>query len=114
MFRKTVNNSAESRNDDIISFREFHRTNSWYQHHTIVQPWDKWLENLADVKAAPFPIYDPIQRSALLAWERRNGFQLPEGLRNFYLSTDGINLVWYCDDSECVAGQIKACFGNEV
>lgn len=71
---------------------------------------DKWLENLADVKAAPFTIYDPIQRSALLAWERRNGFQLPEGLRNFYLSTDGINLVWYCDDSEFVAGQIKVCF----
>ena len=69
---------------------------------------DKWLENLADVREAPFTIFDPIARSTLLAWERRNDFTLPDDLRNFYLSTDGINLRWYCHDGgDCVAGQIR-------
>lgn len=68
---------------------------------------DKWLENLADVKSAPFTVYDPIQRSTLLAWERRNGFQLPEDLQSFFLSTDGIQLIWYASDEKEISGQIK-------
>jgi len=68
---------------------------------------DKWLEGLADVKSAPFTVYDPIQRSTLLAWERRNEFQLPEDLQSFFLSTDGIQLMWYAGDENEVSGQIK-------
>ena len=71
---------------------------------------DKWLESLVDVTEAPFTIYDPVQRSTLLAWERKNSFKLPEDLRNFYLSNDGIDLKWYCNNqNEHVAGQIKVC-----
>ena len=69
---------------------------------------DKWLESLVDVTEAPFTIFDPVQRSTLLAWERRTNFKLPEDLRNFYLSNDGIDLKWYCNNqTDHVAGQIK-------
>lgn len=69
---------------------------------------DKWLESLIDVTEAPFTVYDPVQRSTLLAWERKNNFKLPEDLRNFYLSNDGIDLKWYCNNqNEHIAGQIK-------
>jgi len=41
-----------------------------------------------------FSNYAPAPRHALVAWEQRNTCMLPEDLKNFYLTTDGLLLTW--------------------
>ncbi|GAA54208.1 tubulin polyglutamylase complex subunit 2 [Clonorchis sinensis] len=36
-----------------------------------------------------------VDEGALIEWERTNDCQLPDELRNFYLTTNGVSLIWH-------------------
>ncbi|KAG5448737.1 Tubulin polyglutamylase complex subunit 2 [Clonorchis sinensis] len=41
-----------------------------------------------------------VDEGALIEWERTNDCQLPDELRNFYLTTNGVSLIWHSKHSD--------------
>ncbi|KAF7259674.1 Tubulin polyglutamylase complex subunit 2 [Paragonimus skrjabini miyazakii] len=39
--------------------------------------------------------YPPVEKQSIDDWLQNNGVQLPEDVRNFYLTTNGLLLTWY-------------------
>ncbi|XP_031848336.1 tubulin polyglutamylase complex subunit 2 [Nomia melanderi] len=54
----------------------------------------KLLENVPYVKNVRVDRRNGCEETAIANWEQRHCCALPEDLRNFYLSTDGFQLVW--------------------
>ncbi|XP_064164787.1 tubulin polyglutamylase complex subunit 2 isoform X2 [Anguilla rostrata] len=52
------------------------------------------LEGLPGVTDVRFVEREPVERRCLMSWEHRNDCELPEDLRDFYLTTDGFTLTW--------------------
>ncbi|XP_072293839.1 tubulin polyglutamylase complex subunit 2 isoform X2 [Eucyclogobius newberryi] len=52
------------------------------------------LENMAGVADVCFTDTEPAEKRSLLSWEQKNTCILPEDLRDFYLTTDGLSLTW--------------------
>ncbi|CAL8078319.1 unnamed protein product [Calicophoron daubneyi] len=51
----------------------------------------------------------PVPESLLAQWEQFNSCRIPDDLRNFYSTTDGVHLSWcsLSNDSKSQVGQIK-------
>ncbi|XP_075951779.1 tubulin polyglutamylase complex subunit 2 isoform X2 [Anarhichas minor] len=61
------------------------------------------LENMPGVVDVRFAEREPAEKRSLLSWEQKNTCILPEDLRDFYLTTDGLTLTWSVKlDNECV------------
>ncbi|XP_056266920.1 tubulin polyglutamylase complex subunit 2 isoform X2 [Pseudoliparis swirei] len=61
------------------------------------------LENMPGVGDVRLVEREPAEKRSLLSWEQRNTCILPEDLRDFYLTTDGLTLTWSVKlDEECV------------
>ncbi|XP_056266921.1 tubulin polyglutamylase complex subunit 2 isoform X3 [Pseudoliparis swirei] len=52
------------------------------------------LENMPGVGDVRLVEREPAEKRSLLSWEQRNTCILPEDLRDFYLTTDGLTLTW--------------------
>ncbi|OON20077.1 SMI1 / KNR4 family protein, partial [Opisthorchis viverrini] len=49
-----------------------------------------------------------VDEGSLIEWERTNDCQLPDELRNFYLTTNGLSLIWYSKHSgKVLIGRIQ-------
>ncbi|XP_034389327.1 tubulin polyglutamylase complex subunit 2 isoform X3 [Cyclopterus lumpus] len=61
------------------------------------------LENMPGVGDVRLVEREPAEKRSLLSWEQKHTCILPEDLRDFYLTTDGLTLTWSVKlDSECV------------
>ncbi|XP_068449597.1 tubulin polyglutamylase complex subunit 2 isoform X2 [Clinocottus analis] len=61
------------------------------------------LENMPGVVDVRLVEREPAEKRSLLSWEQKNTCILPEDLRDFYLTTDGLALTWSVKlDNECV------------
>lgn len=52
---------------------------------------------------------EPAERHQLVGWEQRNGCTLPDDLKNFYLTTDGVLLTWsaFTEGSKFPVGRME-------
>ncbi|CAH8445080.1 unnamed protein product [Schistosoma rodhaini] len=76
----------------------------------------KTFQDLKDIivnKPGVYDVYlktnEPISEEKIQIWESLNGLTLPSDLKDFYLTTDGIELGWYsiCNEKTSAAGLIK-------
>lgn len=52
------------------------------------------LESMPGVMDIRFVEREPAEKRCLLSWEQNNNCSLPEDIRDFYLTTDGLTLTW--------------------
>ncbi|CAH8484793.1 unnamed protein product [Schistosoma haematobium] len=76
----------------------------------------KTLQDLKDIIVTKPGVYDvylktnePVSEEKIQIWESLNSLTLPNDLKDFYLTTNGIELGWYsiCNEKTSVAGLIK-------
>nr|CAB3226581.1 tubulin polyglutamylase complex subunit 2-like [Phallusia mammillata] len=67
------------------------------------------LEKRPGICDVRFSDYSPTPRHTLVSWEQRNTCMLPDDLKNFYLTTDGMLLTWKVKigDNEFPLGRLE-------
>lgn len=53
-----------------------------------------YLENVPRIRNVIMNKKQPCERLLLNSWEQRHCCNLPQDLKQFYLSTDGLKLAW--------------------
>lgn len=51
-----------------------------------------YCEQLDDAGYDSYKVFPPVSEEDILRWEQDNGFRLPEGLRNWYLLSNGYDM----------------------
>ncbi|KAL3866489.1 hypothetical protein ACJMK2_043783 [Sinanodonta woodiana] len=73
----------------------------------------KYLEKKTGVTKIEMDPGKPADRHAVLSWEQKNMCLLPEDLKQFYLTTDGLQLTW-CSNIENGAIPVGRIYINSV
>ncbi|CAH8484460.1 unnamed protein product [Heterobilharzia americana] len=54
-------------------------------------------------------VNEPVTEDRIRKWEMSASFKLPEDMKDFYLTTNGVELIWYnvCNEQTSTVGQIR-------
>ncbi|XP_018649207.1 hypothetical protein Smp_154740 [Schistosoma mansoni] len=77
--------------------------------HLFLLLWRELRVNKPGVYDVYLKTNEPVSEEKIQIWESLNGLTLPSDLKDFYLTTDGIELGWYsiCNEKTSAAGLIK-------